>query len=77
MIPSMCIRQPNLHTTGNWKCLNPVLSVSWEDSEKNLEVPNKKGFLDFVRKMVRWTPESRASPSELLEDPRLLGDAEE
>ncbi|ESZ90487.1 CMGC protein kinase [Sclerotinia borealis F-4128] len=62
---------------GNWKCLNPVLSVSWEDSERNLDVSNKKGFLDFVRKMVRWTPESRASPSELLEDPWLLGDVEE
>ncbi|CZR52896.1 related to dis1-suppressing protein kinase dsk1 [Phialocephala subalpina] len=62
---------------GNWKCLNPILSVSWEDSESNLEVSNKKGFLDFVRKMVRWTPESRASPSELLEDPWLLGDVEE
>ncbi|ELR03273.1 hypothetical protein VC83_07278 [Pseudogymnoascus destructans] len=62
---------------GNWKCLNPVLSVSWEDSERNLEGNNKKGFLDFVRKMVRWTPESRASPSELLEDPWLLGEVEE
>ncbi|KKY16240.1 putative protein kinase domain-containing protein [Phaeomoniella chlamydospora] len=62
---------------GDWKCLNPILSVSWENSERNLEVSNKKGFLDFVRKMVRWTPESRASPSELLEDPWLLGDVEE
>ncbi|KAH8684919.1 kinase-like domain-containing protein [Tricladium varicosporioides] len=77
LIPRMCIRQPNMYTTGNWKCLNPILSVSWEDSERNLEVSNKKGFLDFVRKMVRWTPESRASPSELLEDPWLLGDVEE
>ncbi|KAH8598478.1 kinase-like domain-containing protein, partial [Bisporella sp. PMI_857] len=62
---------------GNRKCLNPVLSVSWEDSERNLEVSNKKGFLSFVCKIVRWTPESRASPSELLEDPWLLGDVEE
>ncbi|KKZ62424.1 hypothetical protein EMCG_03164 [[Emmonsia] crescens] len=61
---------------GNWKCLNPVLPVSWEDSERNLEGPNKKGFLDFVRKMIRWTPESRATPSELLEDPWLLGEVE-
>ncbi|KAI0112396.1 CMGC protein kinase [Nemania sp. FL0031] len=51
--------------------------VSWEDSQRNLEVSNKKGFLDFIRKMVRWMPESRASPSELLEDPWLLGDVEE
>ena len=73
LIPRMCIRQPNVHTTGNWKCLNPILSVSWEDSERNLEVSSKKGFHDLVRKMVLWTPESRASPSELLEDPWLLG----
>jgi serine/threonine protein kinase len=77
LILRMCIRQSNIHTTGNWKCLNPVLSVSWEDSERNLEGSNKKGFLDFVRKMVRWTPESRATPSELLEDPWLLGEVEE
>lgn len=76
-VPKICIRQPNLHMTGNWKCLNPVLPVSWEGSERNLEVSNKKGFLDFIRKMVKWTPESRASPSELLEDPWLLGDAED
>ncbi|PBP26265.1 hypothetical protein BUE80_DR002827 [Diplocarpon rosae] len=47
---------------GNWKCVNPVRPVSWEDSEMNLEASNKEGFLNSVRKMVRWTPESRASP---------------
>ncbi|PSS25265.1 hypothetical protein M430DRAFT_47747 [Amorphotheca resinae ATCC 22711] len=62
---------------GNWKCLNPILSVSWEESQRNLEVSSKKGFLDFVRKMVQWMPESRASTAELLEDPWLLGDVEE
>mgnify|MGYP002030189956 FL=1 len=51
--------------------------MSWEESERNLESSNKKDFLDFVRKMVRWTPESRATPSELLEDPWLLGTVEE
>jgi hypothetical protein len=51
--------------------------VSWEDSQRNPKVSNKKGFLDFVRKMFRWSPESRALPSELLEDPWLLGDVEE
>ena len=51
-------------------CPNSVLGRFREESE----ISNKKGFLDFVRKMVRWTPESRASPSELLEDPWLLGD---
>jgi serine/threonine-protein kinase SRPK3 len=55
----------------------PVLPVSGEDIEHNLQGFNKKGFLDFVRKMVQWKPESRASPSELLEDPWLLGEVEE
>lgn len=77
LILRVCSRQSNIHTTGNWRCLNPVLSMSWEDSERNLEGSNKKDFLDFIRKMVRWTPESRASPSELLEDPWLLGEVEE
>ncbi|KAL5348412.1 hypothetical protein ACLOAV_006895 [Pseudogymnoascus australis] len=61
---------------GNWKCLNPVLPVSWEDTEGKLSGPDKKGFLDFIRKMVRWTPESRATPEELLQDPWLLGEVE-
>jgi serine/threonine protein kinase len=77
LISRMCIRQADMHTIGNWKCLNPVLSVSWEESQRNLEVSSKKGFLDFVRKMVQWMPESRASTAELLEDPWLLGDVEE
>jgi len=75
-IPKMRIRQPNIHTAGNWKCVNPVRSVSWEESERNLKDSNKKGFLDFVRKMVRWAPESRASVAELLGDPWLLGELE-
>lgn len=77
LIPRMFNHQSNTHTTGNWKCVNPVLPVSWEDSERNLSGRDKKGFLDFVRKMVRWTPESRASTSELLQDPWLLGELEE
>ena len=28
-------------------------------------------FLEFVRKMLRWVPEERASAKELLEDPWL------
>ncbi|OJD22947.1 CMGC/SRPK protein kinase [Blastomyces percursus] len=63
--------------TSTTEYLNPVLPVSWEVAERNLEGSSKKGFLDFVHKMVRWTPESRATPSELLEDPWLLGEVEE
>ncbi|OBT66137.1 hypothetical protein VE03_05141 [Pseudogymnoascus sp. 23342-1-I1] len=62
---------------GNWKCVNPVLPASWEESERNLNGSNKKAFLNFVRKMVRWTPESRTTAEELLQDPWLLGEVEE
>ncbi|TVY43577.1 hypothetical protein LCER1_G008818 [Lachnellula cervina] len=50
-----------------------LISVLGRFPEK-FEASNKKGFLGFVRKIVRWTPESRALPFELLEDPWLLGD---
>lgn len=73
----MCIEDSNVHTIGNWKCVNPVLPVSWEDYERNLNGSNKKGILDFVRKIVRWMPESRASACELLQDPWLFGELEE
>ncbi|EHK96835.1 putative serine/threonine-protein kinase sky1 [Glarea lozoyensis 74030] len=59
---------------GDWKCVNPVPSVSWEDFAENINISNKKAFIEFMRKMIRWTPESRASASELLEDPWLLGE---
>jgi len=63
--------------TGNWKCLNAVETVSWDDAQRNLEITDKEGFLEFVRKMMRWTPESTASASELLEYHWLLGEARE
>jgi serine/threonine-protein kinase SRPK3 len=70
LVPRLRVRESNTHTTGNWKCVNPVLPVSWGDSERNLSGADKKGFLDIVRKIVR-------SPEELLQDPWLLGDVEE
>ncbi len=74
LIPGWFIRQSNLYVIGNWKCQNAIPSATWEDLEVNLEGDNKKNFINFVRKMVRWKPESRASPAELLEDPWLLGE---
>ncbi|KAF2754655.1 kinase-like protein [Pseudovirgaria hyperparasitica] len=58
---------------GNWKCVNPVSPISWDDIQRNPDITNKKGFIDFIRKMLQWKPESRASASELLEDRWLLG----
>jgi serine/threonine protein kinase len=43
-----------------------------EDSEEYLEGENKKMFMQFVRKMLRWDPEERQSARELLTDPWLM-----
>jgi serine/threonine protein kinase len=43
-----------------------------EDSEEYLEGENKKMFMQFVRKMLRWDPEERQSARELLTDPWLI-----
>jgi serine/threonine protein kinase len=43
-----------------------------EDSEEYLEGENKKMFMQFVRKMLRWDPEERHSARELLTDPWLI-----
>jgi serine/threonine protein kinase len=44
-----------------------------ENSEENLDGENKKVFLEFMRKMLRWVPEERMSAEELLQDPWLRG----
>ncbi|PKY03384.1 kinase domain protein [Aspergillus campestris IBT 28561] len=36
-----------------------VPSISLEESEENLEGPNKQLFLQFLRSMLRWVPEER------------------
>jgi serine/threonine protein kinase len=42
-----------------------------ETEEKNLEGEEKVKFLSFIRRMLQWRPEDRASASELLQDPWL------
>ncbi|KZT02281.1 protein kinase [Laetiporus sulphureus 93-53] len=56
---------------GNWKGVADIPKTSLEDAEKNLAGEDKALFLHFVRKMLRWKPEERASARELLDDPWL------
>ncbi|PIL26871.1 hypothetical protein GSI_11051 [Ganoderma sinense ZZ0214-1] len=53
---------------GNWVGATRVPDDSLEQSESRLEGADKALFLAFVRKMVRWKPEERASAKELLGD---------
>jgi len=45
--------------------------ISLEGSEENLEGRNRELFLQFMRSMLRWTPEERKPARELLDDPWL------
>lgn len=59
-------------SNGRWKGAIEVPQCSLEDSEEYLEGENKKMFMQFVRKMLRWDPEERQSAPELLTDPWLI-----
>lgn len=39
---------------------------------RNVQILDKKGFVDFMRKMITWDPESRATAEDLLQDEWLL-----
>ncbi|RHZ57076.1 hypothetical protein CDV55_106046 [Aspergillus turcosus] len=58
-------------SSGQWKAAVEIPHNSLEDSEEYLEGENKKIFMQFVRKMLRWDPEERQSARELLMDPWL------
>lgn len=46
-------------------------SSDLEDDEENLDGDEKVRFLAFLRKMLQWRPEDRATTRELLDDPWL------
>ncbi|RAK98805.1 putative serine/threonine protein kinase [Aspergillus ibericus CBS 121593] len=56
---------------GNWKGAAKIPSISLEKLEGRLEGTHQEQFLCFLRKMLRWKPEDRASAKELLSDPWL------
>ncbi|KKZ68100.1 non-specific serine/threonine protein kinase [[Emmonsia] crescens] len=59
---------------GNWKGPIDIPAISLEMLERNLPGSNKELFIQFVRKMLQWTPEARQSAKELLDDPWLRSD---
>ncbi|RPD62061.1 hypothetical protein L227DRAFT_573937 [Lentinus tigrinus ALCF2SS1-6] len=54
---------------GNWTGAADLPHDSLELSEDRLEGENKAQFLSFVRNMVKWRPEDRATAQELMRDP--------
>jgi serine/threonine protein kinase len=53
---------------GEWKGLAEIPQTSLEESEEILDGEDKKQFLEFIRKMLKWKPEERSSAEELLQD---------
>lgn len=53
---------------GNWKGAINIPDMSLAESGENLSGSNKELFLQFMRKMLQWTPEARQSARELLDD---------
>ncbi|PYI02369.1 kinase-like protein [Aspergillus sclerotiicarbonarius CBS 121057] len=56
---------------GHWKEDFEIPPISLEKLEGNLEGESQQLFLQFLRKMLTWKPEERASARELLDDPWL------
>ncbi|PIG85343.1 serine/threonine protein kinase [Aspergillus arachidicola] len=56
---------------GNWIGSAEIPSISIETLENNLRDTQQSLFLCFMRKMLQWQPEDRASAKELLADPWL------
>jgi hypothetical protein len=55
-------------TIGEWKGLAEIPRTSLEESEEYLDGEDKRQFLEFIRKMLKWRPEERSSAEELLQD---------
>ncbi|KAB8213320.1 kinase-like domain-containing protein [Aspergillus novoparasiticus] len=57
---------------GKWKGTAPVPDYNLEALEQRLQGDEKGDFLRFLRRMICWLPEERATAKELLFDPWLM-----
>lgn len=62
-----------LTPSGNWIAPTPIPDQSLESREVKLKGEEKDLFLKFVRKLLRWLPEDRASAEDLYQDDFLNG----
>ncbi|KAF7169144.1 hypothetical protein CNMCM5623_001931 [Aspergillus felis] len=57
---------------GKWKGAAPVPDYDLDTLEERLQGDEKDDFLRFLRRMICWQPEERATAKELLFDPWLM-----
>ncbi|KAH9840006.1 putative CDK4/6 [Rhodofomes roseus] len=71
MTPSSGLRRILNSHAGNWKGDADIPDASLGHAEEDWAGEDKVLFLRFVRKMLKWKLEERASAKELLDDPWL------
>lgn len=57
---------------GKWRGAAPVPDYNLDTLEERLQGDEKDDFLRFLRRMLCWQPEERATAKELLFDPWLM-----
>ncbi|OJD10766.1 CMGC/SRPK protein kinase [Emergomyces pasteurianus Ep9510] len=57
---------------GKWKNLTPIPDITLESLAVDIQGEDKKGFLSFLRKILRWVPEERPTAGELVYDEWVL-----
>lgn len=57
---------------GTWKGAVPLPEYTLETHKERLQGDEKTDFLRFLRRMLAWAPEDRATAKELLFDPWLM-----
>ncbi|PGH32900.1 CMGC/SRPK protein kinase [[Emmonsia] crescens] len=58
--------------TGRWRNFAPIPDITLESLAADIEGDDKKGFLNFLRKILRWLPEERPTAGELVYDEWVL-----
>ena len=61
----------NSKLAGQFNHPEKLLDATLAAEEKVLEGAEKTQFLAFMRRMLQWRPEDRASAKDLMEDPWL------
>ncbi|KAG5304310.1 protein kinase [Histoplasma capsulatum G186AR] len=57
---------------GEWRNFAPIPDVTLESLAVGIEGDDKEGFLNFLRKILRWLPEERPTAGELVYDEWVL-----
>jgi serine/threonine protein kinase len=74
-LPESFTRRENLTISGllgKWRGAAPVPDYNLDTLEERLQGDEKDEFLRFLRRMLCWQPEERATAKELLFDPWLM-----